>query len=197
MKELTDKNVFSVEIKKSRFIAHAFPVSNVEYATSVIESARDPEARHNCWAYKIGDVYRFFDDGEPGGTAGRPILTAIEKQNFDKCLVVVIRFFGGIKLGAGGLSRAYSGVTAECLRTAPSKEIVTKVNLEFCVPFERIGDVYGLLKNNCVEKQNERFSSDGVYLLVTLDQSIEDAFTTALMEATRGIARIVSKTVFS
>ena len=66
----------------------------------------DPEATHNCWAYKIGQEYRFNDDGEPGGTAGRPILQAIEGQGMDRVAVLVVRWFGGVKLGAGGLVRA-------------------------------------------------------------------------------------------
>ena len=76
----------------------------------------DPEATHNCWAYKIGQEYRFNDDGEPGGTAGRPILQAIEGQGMDRVAVLVVRWFGGVKLGAGGLVRAYGGCAANCGR---------------------------------------------------------------------------------
>ena len=84
----------------------------------------DPQATHNCWAYRIGQQYRFSDDGEPGGTAGRPILQAIEGQGFDQVVVVVTRWYGGIKLGAGGLARAYGGCAAECLRLADRVPIV-------------------------------------------------------------------------
>src|SRR3546814_18000784 len=77
-----------------------------------------PDATHNCWAWRIGDDYRSNDDGEPAGTAGRPILAAIDGQGMDRVVVVVTRWFGGIKLGAGGLVRAYGGTAAECLRRA-------------------------------------------------------------------------------
>ncbi len=81
-------------------------------------------ATHNCWAYRIGQDYRFNDDGEPGGTAGRPILQAIEGQGVDRVVVVVTRWYGGIKLGAGGLARAYGGTAAECLRLAERTPLV-------------------------------------------------------------------------
>ena len=94
------------DIKKSRFAAFAAPVSTVDEAMRFFAANSDPEATHNCWAYKIGQEYRFNDDGEPGGTAGRPILQAIEGQGMDRVAVLVVRWFGGVKLGAGGLVRA-------------------------------------------------------------------------------------------
>src|SRR5699024_6278844 len=97
------------EIKKSRFIARAAPVDDEAAALAFIERVIDPAANQNCWARLIGDSYRFDDAGEPGGTAGRPILQAIENQGYDRTVVVVTRFFGGIKLGTGGLARAYGG----------------------------------------------------------------------------------------
>src|SRR5690554_5737241 len=89
------------EIKKSRFIAHAAAAGDEQTAKDFIAQVSEPAATHNCWAWLIGDSYRFDDDGEPGGTAGRPILQAIESQGFDQTVVVVIRYFGGIKLGTG------------------------------------------------------------------------------------------------
>ena len=77
------------DIKKSRFVAHAAPVSSIDEAMAFFAAHSDPEATHNCWAYRIGQEYRFNDDGEPGGTAGRPILQAIEGQGMDR---VALRF---------------------------------------------------------------------------------------------------------
>ncbi|RTH31961.1 IMPACT family protein, partial [Thermus scotoductus] len=93
-------------IQKSRFIAKAAPVASEEEALAFLEAQREPQATHNCYAYKLGNLYRFFDDGEPTGTAGKPILHAIEAQGLDRVVVLVVRYFGGIKLGAGGLVRA-------------------------------------------------------------------------------------------
>ena len=96
------------EIRKSRFLAQARAISSAADAQAFIEQVSDPGASHNCWAWKIGQQYRFSDDGEPGGTAGRPILAAIEAQGFDGVAVVVTRWYGGIQLGTGGLARALS-----------------------------------------------------------------------------------------
>src|SRR5690606_17901278 len=111
-------------IKKSRFLALAAPVSSAQEAMAFFAEHQVPDATHNCWAYRIGQEYRFNDDGEPGGTAGRPILQAIEGQDCDRVAVLVIRWFGGIKLGSGGLVRAYGGVAAQCLRLADKQELI-------------------------------------------------------------------------
>ncbi len=124
MRTLSEPFSFEEEIKKSRFIAHAMPVSSSEEALGFFSRLHEPEATHNCWAFKVGQNYRFNDDGEPGGTAGRPILQAIEGQDLTNVAVLVIRYFGGIKLGTGGLVRAYGGCSAKCLRQAPQVEII-------------------------------------------------------------------------
>lgn len=105
-----------LEIKKSEFIAHAYPVSSREQAMFHVEQLREqyPDARHWCWAYIIGDPDNttsagFDDDGEPNGTAGRPILGVLQHKSIGNVIIVVVRYFGGIKLGAGGLTRAYAG----------------------------------------------------------------------------------------
>lgn len=116
---LTAPAQFQEEIRKSRFLASAAPVETPEAALAFVASVSDPAATHNCWAYRFGTQYRYFDDGEPGGTAGRPILQAIEGQSCDGVVVVVTRWFGGVKLGTGGLVRAYGGCAAQCLRLAP------------------------------------------------------------------------------
>src|SRR3954447_7594427 len=109
----------TLEVKHSRFIAHAAPIDGAAAALAFLQQVAVADATHNCWAYRHGQDYRSSDDGEPAGTAGRPILAAIDGQGFDRVMVVVTRWFGGIKLGAGGLVRAYGGAAAECLRTAP------------------------------------------------------------------------------
>ena len=114
----------SIDVKHSRFLAQAAPVDSPDAALAFFAEVGDPAATHNCWAYRIGSEYRFNDDGEPGGTAGRPILAAIEGQGLDRVAVVVTRWYGGIKLGAGGLVRAYGGAAAECLRTAARQPLV-------------------------------------------------------------------------
>src|SRR5690606_3299943 len=101
---------FAQEIKKSRFLALAAPVANEETAKEFLAQNSDPAATHNCWAWRMGQNYRFSDDGEPSGTAGKPILQAIDGQELDNIVVLVTRWFGGILLGSGGLMRAYVGI---------------------------------------------------------------------------------------
>lgn len=115
-------------INRSRFIGRAFPVADEEEALLYIEKIRQEfaDASHHCYAYVIGhgsNIQRFNDDGEPGGTAGMPILQVIQQQGIEDVLVVVTRYFGGVKLGAGGLVRAYSKSTAEVLEKATRREM--------------------------------------------------------------------------
>ena len=114
------------EIRKSRFIALAAPVNSAAEAQAFISAQSDASASHNCWAWKVGQQYRFSDDGEPSGTAGRPILAAIEAQEMDQVAVLVIRFYGGIQLGTGGLARAYGGSANKCLQAASRRELIAR-----------------------------------------------------------------------
>ncbi|MFE8070906.1 YigZ family protein [Marinobacteraceae bacterium S3BR75-40.1] len=113
---------FETEVRKSRFITWVAPVETREAALALLQKAREayPDARHHCWAYVIGKPgaatnAAMSDDGEPSGTAGKPILNVIEHKGIGNVMVVVIRYFGGIKLGAGGLVRAYAGATENAL----------------------------------------------------------------------------------
>lgn len=113
-------------IKKSRFLVQALPLTDPQQAPQLLQQLADASANHNCWAWQCGQQYRFSDDGEPAGTAGKPILTAIQQLQCDQLLILVTRWFGGIKLGAGGLIRAYHGVAAHCLQQAPLIELIVK-----------------------------------------------------------------------
>ncbi len=101
-----------LDVKKSRFIASAYPVTSRQQALQIVAELRQqyPDARHVCWAYVLGNQLSaaMSDDGEPSGTAGKPILNVLQHKNIGNVLVAVVRYFGGIKLGAGGLVRAYS-----------------------------------------------------------------------------------------
>lgn len=116
------------EIRKSRFLATAGPVTDEAAARDFIAAYSQPTAGHNCWAWRVGENYRFNDDGEPGGTAGKPILSAIDGQGLDGVVVVVSRWFGGVLLGSGGLMRAYGGTAAMCLRQAGTIALVETVS---------------------------------------------------------------------
>ncbi|KAG6729725.1 hypothetical protein I3843_01G043800 [Carya illinoinensis] len=171
-----ERVTFEREIKKSKFIAIAGPISDERSALSFLSQVRDPRATHNCWAYKVGDQYRSNDDGEPSGTAGKPIHSAIVSSGIDRVMVVVIRYFGGIKLGTGGLVRAYGGVASECLRNAPTCLVKSKVPMGVEVPFDLLGILYHQLQPFQVEdiKQDYDTGKDGISMVtfkVDFDQA--------------------------
>lgn len=174
------------EIRKSRFLAQAAPVSSGEQALAFLREVSDPAATHNCWAYSIGQDYRFNDDGEPGGTAGRPILQAIEGQQMDGVVVVVTRWFGGIKLGAGGLVRAYGGTAAECLRCAERVPIVAMMRLGLHCEFAELALLKARLKELQAEIEQEDFGAAGVELQLRLPDSRVDEADVLIADISRG-----------
>ncbi|MEJ1094971.1 MULTISPECIES: YigZ family protein [unclassified Pseudoxanthomonas] len=180
-----------LEVKHSRFIVHAAPVTAPEAALAFLSQVADPAATHNCWAYRIGGEYRSSDDGEPAGTAGRPILAAIEGQGYDQVMVVVTRWFGGIKLGAGGLVRAYGGAAAECLRVAQRRPLIALRELAIACLFEDLGHVHGALDLHHAEKLGESFDESGAQLRLQMPETCVDALKIHLRDATRNRVRFI------
>lgn len=179
----------AVEIKHSRFIAHALPVEDPDAALQALAEVSVPDANHNCWAWRIGDDYRSNDDGEPAGTAGRPILAAIDGQGMDRVVVVVTRWFGGIKLGAGGLVRAYGGTAAECLRRAERVALVDMREIALHAPFDDLGNVHAALAAASAEKLSETFDTAGTRMLLRLPADDVEALKLRLRDATRNRVR--------
>ena len=135
----------TTEIKRSRFIAHIAHCPDPQQAMIIIEQARKkhPDARHHCWAYiacppRSASAVRCSDAGEPSGTAGKPILNVLQHSHYGEIICVVSRYFGGIKLGAGGLVRAYSNSTRAAIEPLKVKEIVqlTAVQIQFPYCYE-------------------------------------------------------------
>ena len=180
-----------LEVKHSRFLAQGASVATADEAFGFLREIGDPAATHNCWAYRIGQEYRSSDDGEPAGTAGRPILAAIDGQGFDRVMVVVTRWYGGIKLGAGGLVRAYGGVAAECLRLAPREPLVALASVELTCPFDDLGHVHAALAAHQASKQGEGFDESGARLRVQLPADRVDALKSQLRDATRNRVRVI------
>lgn len=178
-----------LEVKHSRFIAHAAPVSTPEAALAFLHQVADPDATHNCWAYRIGSEYRSSDDNEPAGTAGRPILAAIDGQDCDRVMVVVTRWYGGIKLGAGGLVRAYGGAASECLRLADRQPIIAMREVWLAGPFDILGDLHAALTAHGAEKLQERFDTSGVSLQLRLPADRVETLKIHLRDATRNRVR--------
>ena len=162
-------------IKKSRFVALAMPVTSVEQAQAFLASQHDATTTHQCWAWRIAGQSRVNDDGEPSGTAGRPILAVIEGQALDNIFVLVNRWYGGVKLGTGGLVRAYAGTAQLCLKLAQKIECIAMQPASFFVQFAEWPRVEYFLKTNNIQITQQHFESLGIKLTVLLAQnSVED-----------------------
>lgn len=151
--------------KRSRFISHAFPVGTAEEAKARIDELRRQyyDARHVCWAYMLGPertVFRANDDGEPSGTAGKPILGQINSRCLTDVLVAVVRYFGGIKLGTGGLIVAYRAAAAEALDAAQvlEKTVDEDITVAFEYPF--LNGVMRIIKDEGAEIVAQSFQMD-------------------------------------
>lgn len=180
----------ALEAKRSRFVAHAAPVDSPDDAMAWIAGVSDPQATHNCWAWRIGDAYRFNDDGEPGGSAGRPILAAIDGQGVDRVAVLVVRWYGGTNLGVGGLVRAYGGVAAECLRTAPRRPLVHWRETTLHCDFALAATVHELLARTGAAKTGEVFDEHGLHLSLRVPASSYPGLAERLRDLSRGAATL-------
>ena len=178
---------FEQEIRKSRFLAIACPVETEAEAKARLAEVSDLSANHNCWAWRIGQAYRFSDDGEPSGTAGKPILQAIDGQALDRTLVVVTRWFGGILLGSGGLMRAYGGTAAACLRLGETSPVIAYVSATLSCPFSDLA----LVKSRLSATQNlrlerEDFTGTGADMLLSVPAGEAERLTRLLNDLTSG-----------
>ncbi|WP_028454902.1 IMPACT family protein [Chitinilyticum litopenaei] len=150
---LTRAAFSTLDIKKSRFLGCVEPVSDRRAAQQRIAQlkAEHPEAAHVCWALLAGGQSAAVDDGEPSGTAGRPMLDVLRHQDLDGVLASVVRYYGGIRLGAGGLVRAYTDAVAQALLVAEKKPVQICCELCFRVPYAQEGLVRRLLSAQDVE----------------------------------------------
>jgi uncharacterized YigZ family protein len=193
MKQLIQTQKLEEITKKSTFIAIVGSCITADEALEFLRQHSIPDATHNCWAFKIGEVYRFNDDGEPGGTAGMPILNAIKGQDFDNTVALVIRHYGGIKLGTGGLMRAYGGVVNRCLQQADFQPILDLVVIEILVPFSLAQSIYNLASNFKANILSEVYLANGVDIkLELLEQHLEE-MTHEISNVTKGEAKFLNQ----
>ena len=184
----------SYEIQKSRFLAHARSVETEDEAQAFIQQMKKKyfDARHNCSAWILGDtgsLQKSNDDGEPGGTAGNPILETMKKNGLTNTVIVVTRYFGGIKLGAGGLIRAYGhaavlGIEASAIVQATCFNR-TAVTLDYTL----LGSVENLLRQKEIRIEDKIYA-DNVKLILLLAPETTTSFLTELTNLTAGQAGI-------
>lgn len=184
-----------IEIKRSIFIATVKGELNADEADEFVKSVRKryPDATHNCYAYvgdELGNVTRFSDDGEPSGTAGQPILDVLRKQNIVKTAIVVTRYFGGIKLGAGGLVGAYSGAAADGVKAGKISQKVECALVEIKSDYPTHATVEKLLRKSNVLIDEVAYCDEvTVKIFVPLDD--KNSFIQSVNESSLGRSHIV------
>lgn len=183
-----------IVIKKSRFIAHVKPVQSEEEAASFIESIKKEHgsATHNCSAYVVGDRDQFqkqSDDGEPSGTAGKPILEVIKQQGLKNTVVVVTRYFGGIMLGAGGLIRAYTDATVEGLAAAEPMTLALHREVLVRIDYTWHGKVENELRGKGTMLGDTQFT-DKVTIRCWPREAEAESFVKWMTDLTQGQAHI-------
>ncbi|WP_312048652.1 IMPACT family protein [Acinetobacter courvalinii] len=181
---------FEEDIKKSRFQAIAAVVENEQQVKDFLEQYKDTSTTHQCWAWKIGHHVRFNDDGEPSGTAGRPILATIEGNELTNVIVLVNRWYGGIKLGTGGLVRAYGGCAGQCLLLAEKIELIEKKEIRFACLFNEWAIMQYELMQQQIEYQ-EAYTGTGVTVQARLQVHQLEPLRLKLQDVTRGREQLV------
>jgi len=176
-----------LEIRKSRFIAHAMPVADRAAAMAELRRLRaeHPAATHVCWALLAGGQSGISDDGEPSGTAGRPILEVLRHHDLDGVLAAVIRYYGGVKLGAGGLVRAYTDAIASALQHAPIVERIAQARLAIEIGYPDEARVRHWIDQHGYALLDSRYAMT-VRLTVGLPVTEADAARDAVRDLTQG-----------
>lgn len=178
------------KIKGSRFIADAFPIESTEAADAFLGTVRKTyhDATHHCFAYRlgrVGDTYRSSDDGEPSGSAGVPILRQIESSELSDVLVVVTRYYGGTKLGTGGLARAYGGAASAVLGEARRRVRLLRGELELVFSYDDTAPVMRLI-DRFEGRVTSSHYGEGTTLVVQIPLSQLEPFAAAFVDELRG-----------
>ena len=179
MKTIAKAVESEINVKKSQFICHLFPTKTKKESKEIILKVNEQynDATHNCTAYIVSDGEGFDDDGEPGGTAGKPMINVLRKNDLHNVTAVVTRYFGGIKLGAGGLVRAYSKSILEAINEAEILEVELYDIYTVVFEYADIKLVDGEVRNNNLEVTNKDYSDKVSYDVVSKDfRDIEKIF---------------------
>lgn len=181
-------------IKKSRFIATLQEIHDESEAAACLERIRKQywDARHNCYAYQLGpggSIQKSSDDGEPAGTAGRPILEILKKQGITNTIAIVTRYFGGVKLGASGLIRAYGHAVVLALEEAQIADYIPHDVVTVCVPYSFVSTVERLTSEQGLTVADRSFA-DTVTFTLHIPQEQTEAVKHSLINATNGRAQI-------
>jgi putative IMPACT (imprinted ancient) family translation regulator len=172
-------------------VAVASPIACEADAKAFIATHSDPAANHNCWAWRVGQNCRSNDDGEPSGTAGKPVLQAIDGQSLDYVAVIVTRWFGGTLLGSGGLIRAYGGTAAMCLRLATKVPLVPTVEFTVVCDFSDLALVQSRLSAiGSARVISQSYGGTGGEIVLNVHEAEVDIVRQMVLDLTSGRAII-------
>lgn len=184
------------EIKKSRFYVTITPLSTVAAARTCIQQAKNttPSANHHCSAFITGspfdeEGFGYSDDGEPSGTAGKPMFNVLQGSNVGEACVIVTRFFGGIKLGTGGLVRAYSTSVKEAIAQARFEEVHPRATVELSYPYTLSSTVDGILHTFDMQVIDSQYA-ESVTLKISITAAAVNELTQQVQERGRGLLNI-------
>jgi uncharacterized YigZ family protein len=192
--QLKDRCRIEEKLKGSKFIASAQPVDTEEKAVAFIGEIKKEfhDATHNCFAWKLGvgrrQKFRYNDNGEPAGTAGQPILKSINSAGVSNVCVVVSRYFGGTKLGTGGLMRAYGRMAYELLRSCEADKKYTSSTVTFTVEFDFVNVAHSVINSFSSELKDSRYDERATFEVEVRESKLK-AFRDKLTEATNGQVR--------
>ena len=194
---IKDDGQVQEEIKKSRFISHAKRVYSEEEARAFITAIKKEhyKATHNCSAFIIGErseIKRTSDDGEPSGTAGVPMLGVLENHNLTNVCVVVTRYFGGIKLGAGGLIRAYAGSVALAVKEIGIVEIKEQAGIQIQMSYAQYQEYGNFLKEHNLMELETNFT-DQVETIIFVDKEDKETIKASLIEFFNGKVTLIDQ----
>ena len=163
MYTIDNNYIYELIIKNSKFITLLYKITNINDIDKYLNETKInyPDATHYCYAYIIDNYKKSSDDGEPGGTAGIPILKVLENNNLTNVLVIVVRYFGGIKLGANGLIRAYTKCTANAIKETHLLTLIDGLNIDITFDYNRLKEIDYLLKDITIN--NKTFDNEITY----------------------------------
>jgi uncharacterized YigZ family protein len=180
----------SFRSQNSKFLAFGFPVESIEETEKILETLKKKyhDAKHHCYAYRLGafkDVFRLNDDGEPSGTAGKPIYGQILSHNLSDVLVIVVRYFGGVLLGTGGLIQAYKSAVSDMISNAEliTKYVQDKFLLKF--PFEKLNSIMKIIKESDINQLRSDVNTE-----CTIGIAIKKSMTETVMQRFSGISQL-------
>ena len=173
MKTITENIETIYEIKNSKFITLLYIIKDTNNIKNILEEVKEkyPKATHYCYAYKTLNEQKSSDDGEPGGTAGIPMLNVLLKEDLINILAITVRYFGGIKLGAGGLVRAYTKSLTTALDKANYKELINGLIVEIKTSYEEQKDLEYKLKN--INIINKEYKEEVIYIIEIPNNKLE------------------------